>query len=122
MFLTNASTLAIYASEPVFSRSSQTLTPVNVTLPSSFFAISVRWGIETLHGPHQVAQNSTTYTLPGSNLATGVPFTHLATLSGGGAMPTSSLAAPAGAWAAAAAIRDVSAAILTGFLIGLLSA
>src|SRR4051794_18757940 len=41
-----------------------------------------------MHGPHHVAQNSTTYTLPGSNLATGAPATHLVTANGGAASPT----------------------------------
>ena len=41
------------------------------------------------HGPHQVAQNSTTYTLPFSNLATGLPFTHFAGVMLGAISPTS---------------------------------
>ncbi len=45
-------------STPAGSRS-KTLTPMNVA-SGCFFWSSVRWGMDVLHGPHQVAQNSTT--------------------------------------------------------------
>src|SRR5205085_12699011 len=49
---------------------------------------SPRCGIITTHGPHQVAQNSTTYTFPFSNALTSVPANHLVAFSGGGASPS----------------------------------
>src|SRR4029077_7410558 len=42
------------------------------------------------HGPHHVAQNSTTYNLPGAKAGTAAPLTHLAMLRGGAAAPTAS--------------------------------
>src|SRR5512137_543408 len=47
-------------------------TPTNVT-SLYFFCSSVRCGMLILHGPHQVAQNSTTYTFPGV-IPTGPPL------------------------------------------------
>src|SRR5262245_41136727 len=41
-----------------------------------------------MQGPHHVAQNSTTYTLPDSNDLTGEPATHVETTRGGAESPT----------------------------------
>src|SRR5262245_9463080 len=40
------------------------------------------------HGGHQVAQNSTTYTLPLSNCSNSLPLTHFSSDSGGALSPT----------------------------------
>src|SRR5215204_3680731 len=66
-----------------------------VILPSYFFASSLRCGITALHGPHQVAQNSTTYVLAGSNFSTGVPLSHFATFNSGAGSPHLSVASAA---------------------------
>src|ERR1041385_5695764 len=58
--------------------------------PSSSWR-SPRWGIMTTHGPHQVAQNSITYTLPGSNAFSSGPVNHLVAFNGGGGSPTLSV-------------------------------
>ena len=44
----------------MLSPSSATLTPVTVTVSLYFLASSVMCGMASLHGPHHVAQNSTT--------------------------------------------------------------
>jgi hypothetical protein len=44
-------------------------------------------GIAALQGVHQVAQNSTTYTVPFSNWPTGLPFNHSRTRSDGAGSP-----------------------------------
>src|SRR5262245_56563751 len=69
---------------------SHTLTPTNDTLPAYRCWSSVRCGMLARHGPHQVAQNSTTVTLPFSKLVTGVPLIHFSTVIGGAGSPTRS--------------------------------
>src|SRR4051794_22142669 len=61
-----------------------TVTP----LPRLASDSSDRWGIMAMHGPHQVAQNSTTYTLPGSNALTASPWSHSVAFSAGARSPT----------------------------------
>src|SRR6478672_2716479 len=65
-------------SSSVVVSSSQMSMPTNVALLSYFLASPLSTGMAALHGPHQVAQNSTTYVLPGSKFLTGVPFSHFA--------------------------------------------
>src|SRR5690349_1343609 len=55
--------------------------------PLYWWASSVRWGMLARQGPHQVAQNSTTYVLPGSNASTFSPLTHPETARGGAGSP-----------------------------------
>ena len=62
-----------------------------------------------LQGPHQVAQNSTTYTCPGSNFVTGSPLSHLATGKAGAASPTFSLGSAAPRLAARLRLSRVAA-------------
>src|SRR5687768_14812019 len=50
------------------------------------------------HGPHQVAQNSTTYVLPFSNSLTSLPFTNVSMESLGAASPI--FVSPAAGWGA----------------------
>src|SRR6185369_16857465 len=50
-----------------------------------------RCGIMSTHGPHHVAQNSTTYTLPGSNDVTSRPASHFVTFIGGAGSPSLSV-------------------------------
>src|SRR6266516_7367595 len=59
------------------------------------FCSSVRCGILTRQGPHQVAQNSTTYRFPFSRLRTGVPFTNSFTVIAGAGSPIPNGCAPA---------------------------
>src|SRR5262245_1415321 len=75
--LTNLTTLSIGSPSPCLAFS-QISIPIMETLSLYFLAISVRWGMFSLQGPHQVAQNSTTYSLPFSNCGTGVPLSHFA--------------------------------------------
>src|SRR5690349_1341571 len=49
-----------------------------------------RCGMLATHGPHHVAQNSTTYVFPFSKLATGAPFTHFSIESAGAFAPATS--------------------------------
>src|SRR5678816_2197216 len=63
-----------------------------------------RCGIEATHGPHQVAQNSTTYTLPFSNPVTSSPLTHFSIDSGGALSPTLSFFAFAASGCLAGAV------------------
>src|SRR5262245_52250100 len=51
------------------------------------WASSVRCGMLSRQGPHHVAQNSTTYVLPGSNFSNLSPLTQLETASGGAGSP-----------------------------------
>ena len=51
-------------------------------------ASSLRCGIAWMHGPHQIAQKSRTYTLPASNPLTSPPLSHFCTVIGGAASPT----------------------------------
>ena len=60
--------------------------------------------MDILQGPHQVAQNSTTYTFPFSRVSTGVPLTHFATAMGGASDPTFSVGKAALATVEAAAV------------------
>src|SRR5258707_7429960 len=62
---------------------------MNVTpLSLNSACISDMCGIITMHGPHQVAQNSTTYTLSAANSVTSDPCSHLSALSLGAGSPT----------------------------------
>ena len=59
-----------------------------ITTESLYFSeTSLRWGMLVRHGPHQVAQNSTTYTLPGSNHFGSVPRTNFSMTGLGAALP-----------------------------------
>jgi hypothetical protein len=66
-------------------------TPMMVR-PLSLYSFwsSVRWGMDALHGAHQVAQNSTMYTRPFSKPLIGSPFSHFSTCSAGAGSPTMS--------------------------------
>src|SRR3954454_4564017 len=67
---------------------SRAVKPMTVTPLSLYWAwSSARWGMNAIQGPHQVAQNSTTYTLPGSNPLTSSPWSHLVAFSGGAGSP-----------------------------------
>src|SRR5690349_14607686 len=75
---------------------SSLLTPINVTPLSLYFCCSsFKCGMLTLHGPHHVAQNSTTVTcLPfRSDNLTGAPLIHSAGVSGGAGSPSLAVAA-----------------------------
>src|SRR6188474_2784971 len=85
----------------------------------------------TLHGPHHVAQNSTTYTLPLSNLATLSPLIQCSMSMGGAASPivrvlACDLASGLAGWGlascamAAAAIVVASAALMMVKVLGIL--
>ena len=69
--------------------------PTNTTSLSWCLAWSLlTWGIVTLHGPHQVAQNSTTSTLPFADASvTGLLLTHSLTSMAGALSPISSAGA-----------------------------
>ena len=59
-----------------------------MTTESLYFSeTSLRCGMLMRHGPHQVAQNSTTYTLPGSNHFGSVPRTNFSIIGLGAALP-----------------------------------
>ena len=63
------------------------LMPTMTTESLYFSETSLRCGMLMRHGPHQVAQNSTTYTLPGSNHFGSVPRTNFSIIGLGAALP-----------------------------------
>ena len=87
---------------------SQMATPITFTFLSAYLAwMSLMCGIARMHGPHQVAQKSTTVTWPLPSWATGSPLIHSPIASAGAGSPRPSLAswAKAGAPAASARVR-----------------
>jgi hypothetical protein len=97
---------------------SEMLMPTTSNLPACFCCNCVRCGIAAMQGPHQVAQKSTTYTLPFSNSARGVPFTHLPTTKGGGDLPMRSSrvsTAAGGACDAGTALADTEGCFEAGW-------
>src|SRR5215203_4874533 len=85
--------------------------PITTTpFSANFFCTSVTRGMAAMHGPHHVAQHSSTYTLPFSNRSTGSPFTQAPTAKAGAGSPARSFARAAAAAAAAAAAVDPIAA------------
>src|SRR5271169_734703 len=70
-FCMKAGTASTFGSCP---NNPSTLTPTTVSVSGCFLCSALKCGIALMHGGHQVAQNSTTYTWPGSNLVTGVPW------------------------------------------------
>src|SRR5262249_23930059 len=60
---------------------------MNVAFPLYWFCSSPMCGIMTMQGPHHVAQNSTTYTLPAAySFSSGLP--HFVAFTGGVGSPT----------------------------------
>src|SRR5262249_51777000 len=61
-----------------------------------------------MHGPHQVAQNSTTYTFPGWSAFTSSPLTHLSTAIAGALSPWWSVTSVFSSGIGAGLIRGVA--------------
>src|ERR1700685_1591844 len=70
-----------------WSNSASTLTPITVSESAYFFCSEVKCGMALMHGGHQVAQNSTTYTWPASNFVTGAPWIQALGTSAGAGSP-----------------------------------